>query len=215
MFPEAEVVSWTLRVNVLGGERGGDADVDCEALGVLPTREGDIAWSTAWLLGVAKDASFFQDWGQKTLVAHLGDQIADAIVSYDDISILFAARGVVAVQVKRLHAKRTTDIRALHMNPKPIPTAVRKTDGDITQSEPSILEGTAVTQAPACSATNLPKRCLSLCVEDSETNLACTSLSKASEAWVWDPLEAWTGGTHCSRAVPCDSCQLAAKAPSA
>ena len=129
MLVKTTLVSRIVQTKVLGGERRSNANVNNQTLGVLPAGESNIPWSTPWFLGVTKDAPLFQYWGQKALITHLGNKISDAIVTHDDVSILFAARGVIAVQVKRLRAKRTTDIRARHMDPETVPDRGTKDGG--------------------------------------------------------------------------------------
>ena len=79
--------------------------------------------------------------------------------------------------------EQTTSGRAT-FTPRRYRTAVRNTAGDMQQSDPSRLDGTAVTQAPACSANNLLSRCRSRWQGDSLTNRDWVALSIFNEACV-------------------------------
>jgi hypothetical protein len=126
VLPQTVVVGGRLRVEVLGRERRRDADVNGQAFRLLPARKRDVPRTTPRPLRVPQDAPLLQNRRQETLVTHLGYQVPNAVVAHDDVSILFAARGVVAVQVKRLRAKRTTNIRACHINPQTVPRYERQ-----------------------------------------------------------------------------------------
>jgi hypothetical protein len=97
VLPQAVVVGRGSRANALARERRGDTDVHGQASGVLPTREGHVSRPTSRSFLVTKDASLFQHRRQETFVSHLGHQVSDAIVTHNDVSVLFTARGVIAV----------------------------------------------------------------------------------------------------------------------
>src|SRR3954453_6390451 len=67
------------------------------------------------------------------------------------------------------------------LNPRRYRTAVRNTCGDRQQSDPSRLDGTAVTHAPACSANKRVSLWWSR-LEDSATRREWMALSIAREA---------------------------------
>ena len=67
-------------------ERGGDRHIDGQTLATTP--DGDL-----------------KDGAQVTLLTHLFNQVSDTIVSYNQIPVPLAATGVIAKNVKGLHAK--------------------------------------------------------------------------------------------------------------
>src|SRR5690349_1641849 len=52
---------------------------------------------------------WIKNWRQCSFGADLSQQVADAVVAVNEISILRAACGVVAKNIDGLHAQRTTD----------------------------------------------------------------------------------------------------------
>jgi hypothetical protein len=121
VLPETVVVGGVRRAQVLDRKRGRDTNVHRETPRVLPTREGDVSWAAPRPFGVSQDPTLLQNRGEKALIAHPCHQVADAVVAHNDVSVLLAARGVIAAQVKRLHAKRTLNIRACHWQTKAVP----------------------------------------------------------------------------------------------
>ena len=56
------------------------------------------------------ESLLFHDWGELALSADLVQQVADSIVTDDEIRILCAACSIVAHKIEVLHAHRTIDL---------------------------------------------------------------------------------------------------------
>lgn len=106
-------------VQVLDAEGTGDGHVHSQTLGVLPTRQSHVPWPTPW--PIAKDAPLLQRGRQQPFFSDPRHEVANPVVAHNDVSLPFAARGVIAVTVKRLHAKRTLNIIACHAKTQTIP----------------------------------------------------------------------------------------------
>ena len=63
----------------------------------------------------------FSRTGEETLLPNPGNEVADLVVANDDVGILLAAPGMMAVKIKRLLAKRTHDTLMRHSDPEPVP----------------------------------------------------------------------------------------------
>ena len=64
---------------------------------------------------LTQEKPLFQHRRQETFLGDAVDEVAEPVVAHDDVRVSFAASGVVAVNVKGLHAKDTRNIRARHL----------------------------------------------------------------------------------------------------
>ena len=105
---------------------------------------------------------------EKSFFTHFLNEVSHSVVASDKISCLRAARGVIP---KFIHGLLAHTPGPTNFTPNLVAIDVLYTAGDMTVSIPSSVEGTAVTNAPACEAVILISLCLSLCVGASLTSL--------------------------------------------
>jgi len=106
-------VSRALQSEVSARERAGHSNVHSQTLGVLPARDGDVSRTAPRSL--AEQETLLKHWRQETLLSKPVNEVAKPVVAHDDVTVPLAASGMVAVNVKGLHAKGTSDIRARHL----------------------------------------------------------------------------------------------------
>jgi hypothetical protein len=119
MLLEAVSVRWALKGEISTGERAGDSHVHGQAFGVSPTRDGNIPGPATRVL-LTKQKPLFKHGRQETFFTKAADEVAEAVVAHDDVRVPLAARGVIAVTVKGLHAKGTRNTRARHAEPQTV-----------------------------------------------------------------------------------------------
>src|SRR6476469_1320081 len=90
---------------VADSERARDSDIDGQTTAMAPERDRDIARATTRLVGVAQDALLLHNGGQRALGADLVEEVANTVVSVDEVSVLCAACGVIAKNIDGLHAQ--------------------------------------------------------------------------------------------------------------
>ena len=105
--------------NVVNVEGAGNRYVNCQTTSLFPIGDRNVARSPSWFVGITQDALLFHDWGQLALSADLVQQVADSIVTDDEIRVLCAACGVVAHKIEVLHAHRTIDFLRHNRNTEP------------------------------------------------------------------------------------------------
>src|SRR5690349_9696249 len=110
MLPEfSEVFTRIGSREVADSKRAGYSHVDRETTAMAPKRDRDITGATTRFIRITKDPLLLKNWRQCSFGADLSQQVADAVVAVNEISILRAACGVVAKNIDGLHAQRTTD----------------------------------------------------------------------------------------------------------
>ena len=90
--------------------KGRDSNVNSKTASLLPVRDRHVTRSSSWFVGISQDALLLHDGGERALIADLVQQVANSVVSSDEITILCAARSVIAQNIKFLHAHRTVDL---------------------------------------------------------------------------------------------------------
>ena len=104
------VLAWGRARNVVDVEGTGHRHVNCQTTSLFPIGNRNVTRSPSWFVGIAQDALLFHDWGQLALSADLVQQVADSIVTDDEIRVLCAACSMVAHKIEVLHAHRTIDL---------------------------------------------------------------------------------------------------------
>ena len=74
---------------------------------------------------LAEQETLLKHWRQETLFSKPVNEVAKAVVAHNDVAVPLAASGMVAVNVKGLLAKGTSDIRVRHFETQAIPHEFR------------------------------------------------------------------------------------------
>ena len=127
--PEASIVLTVLSkpVGVRGvlipnaprGKRTRDGHIHGKPLGIFPAGDGDVTGPTP--RRIAQDKALLQYRRQQTLLGDSVHEVAQPVMAHDDVRIPLAASGVIAVHIKGLHAKGTTNTRARQLQTQAIP----------------------------------------------------------------------------------------------
>src|SRR3954471_16092476 len=111
MFFGLGVVLTGLRTgDIVDRKRTSNSYIDGQTVTFGPVRDGDIARTATWFVGIAQDAPLFHHRRETSFNAKSVNQITHSVVAVDEISILSAACGVVAKNINGLHAQRTTNL---------------------------------------------------------------------------------------------------------